>query len=474
MSQCMNLHVLAGLAAAFAASTSAMADVRPTGSDDEIRAVVAEMLADAEGRSSMLQSGSSGHDGKNFFISSSDGQFTLKVKGQIQFRYIMNFGEDEDDPGSTRPDDFESGFQARRTKVYFEGTAFENFDYSVNGAFDRDGGDFTLEDAWVRYNFDGGWSLRWGQFKLPFMREELVSGSKQLAADRSLTNEIFNQDRSQGIELRYQAEQFGINLAFSDGFRSANTEFDDTPVVVLTDLDGDGVSDVNSGGGFGFSNQSGTESDFAFTARAEWLANGTWDQFSDFTSMPGSDFGLLIGGAAHWETVDEGDVIDSTGVVSAEGDSDYLAWTLDISLEGDGWNAFAAYNGSNADIEVSDIAGVGEDIDGDTDPTDHGFVVQGGFFFPDTDWELFARYDLTLFDDDERPIGEDDDDSFSSLTAGVNYYMHGHAAKFTGDVVYFIDDSIPSGFDDRNDGIGRVGGGDNDEFAVRLQFQLLF
>ena len=54
----------------------------------------------------------------------------------------------------------------------------------------------------------------------------------------------------------------------------------------------------------------------------------------------------------------------------------------------------------------------------------------------------------------------------------MNYYWSGHAAKFTADVQYFIDDvnalSLPS------TAIGYLGDTDDGEVAIRFQFQLLF
>ena len=59
-----------------------------------------------------------------------------------------------------------------------------------------------------------GWKLRFGQFKAPFMREELVSSSRQQTAERSLVNEEFNQDRSQGVELSLEQDQMRFMVMY--------------------------------------------------------------------------------------------------------------------------------------------------------------------------------------------------------------------------------------------------------------------
>src|SRR5687768_4659856 len=56
----------------------------------EIRGLVQDVLADADTRASLLQSGAvAGYD-KNFFISSADGNWLLKVTGQVQVRFNFN------------------------------------------------------------------------------------------------------------------------------------------------------------------------------------------------------------------------------------------------------------------------------------------------------------------------------------------------------------------------------------------------
>ncbi|HYE01658.1 MAG TPA: porin, partial [Phycisphaerales bacterium] len=157
------LVLLAG--AALGLGGVAMAAEPTTIDRDEVRAVVAEMLADAETRSSLLQGGASaGHDGK-FFIASNDGNFRLNLGGQIQFRYIINFSDEDN---ALTEDEFDTGFQTRRTKLDFTGHVINpNWTYRVLTNFDRANGNAFLEDAFVEYRFASGMRARWGQFKLP-------------------------------------------------------------------------------------------------------------------------------------------------------------------------------------------------------------------------------------------------------------------------------------------------------------------
>lgn len=434
------LSMVAGAAVSFGVLGVANAEAVSNTNTDEVRAIVAEMLADADTRSSFLQSGgTAGHDGKKFFLASSGGDFSLSIGGQLQFRYLVNFG---DDLGGQADEDWEGGFQTRRTKLWFHGTVFNEFDYMVKWEFNRNGGGAGLQDAWVSTPIMEGWDMKWGQFKAPFMREELVSSTSQLAVDRSHMNEIFNQDYSQGIELSYSQDDWNLALMFSDGFGSDNSDY-------ATDR---GLGTVGTAGGIG------GESDYAFTGRFQYKFAGDWSQFKDFTSASGSNWAWMLGAALHYEGG------DSEGNSFGGGDYNYLSWTADLSFEGDGWNAFVAGVGGYTDFEdIGGIAGADADFD------DYGVVVQGGIMIPDTNWEIFGRYDAVFPDSDRAG-----DDTFNVITAGVNYYMHGHAAKLTADFQWFIDDPADTSIASPSTGIGFLGDSDEDEFGIRLQFQLLF
>ncbi len=397
---------------------------------DEIRAIVAEMLADADTRSSFLQSGGGGggggHDGKHFFLADASDSFRLEFDGQVQFRYIATFVDEDPVVNS---DEFESGFVNTRTALGFSGHIFDKeFIYRVSGAFDRSGGGFNLEDAYAGHVFENGLILLWGQLRMPVLWEDVIHEAHALAVDQSVVNAVFRQDRSQGVWLHYSADEWRGWFGFSDGLRSEDT-----------DLLGDG-------------------SDWALTLRAEFKFAGEWSQFDDFTSPPGSNFGLKLGLATHWQDGPDNSALFPETLLGA--------YTADLMIEGDGWNAF--------------IAGVGlhSDPDGGEETDDFGVVVQGGFMLPDTDWELFGRYDAVIPDGD-RP----GDDTFNTVTAGANYYLHGHAAKFTADIQWFLDDTAGN---DLVSSIATGGGGsvgnrigllptaNEDEIAIRIQFQLLF
>jgi hypothetical protein len=411
---------------------------------DTDRAYAAEMLADAGSRANLLQSGSAGHDG-NFFIASGDGNYRLNVSGVTQFRYVMNFHDEDDGSANPSPDneEFTNGFDLTRAYLDFTGNVINpETIYKIRGEFQGgsqgdDDGSFNLEDAWAQHNFENGMSVRWGQFKAPVLFEEFyVDSHYQLAADRSVTNEVFTGGYTQGVALSYRDDNWGGTFSVNDGARTANTPY-----------------------------FSAAEADYALTARLDFLlAGGDWATFNDFTSWRGNDvFDARIGGAIHWQTAGDTAAFGPGGQVAVT-EADLLVYTLDVSLEGNGWNAFAAFVGNSLDPDQ----GASSD--------NYGGIIQAGVFVADQ-WELFARWDAIFFDDDFT-TGDNDDD-FHTITAGVNYYFvpESHAAKLTADVVYFlneIDAATQVGALAPSQKTTLLPSGDDDQFAIRLQMQLMF
>lgn len=390
--------------------------------NDQVRALVSEVLADSETRSSLLASGDAGHD-SGFFLAG-DG-FRLQVGGALQFRYMANFRDD------SNVDDFESGFQNRRTLLTFGGVVHEKFAYYIQANFDKDDGTFGLEDAYAAYAFDCGWKLIGGQVKAPFLRETLMTEWHQLAAEPSMAEAFFGGGRTQAIAIAKEAEDWSFVFAFSDGAFADNTDFTAF----------NGIS----------------EADYSLTPRFQYKFSGDWKQFADFTSPRGSDFAAMAGAALHFQqSRNTNDPADT--------DVQLFRYTLDLSLEGDGWNAFGAFYGSHVALSTT----------GPSDPADlddFGGVVQGGVHITDMA-EIFARWD-GIFVDDDRGF---DEDAFHFITAGLNYYWAGHAVKGTLDAIYSVNktaDLVGSGTLP-NTNIGLLGDSDEGEITLRAQFQLLF
>src|SRR5262245_220152 len=248
-------------------SPVALAQLDTPASFEFSRAYQAELLSDAATRTSELQGASSGYNNGKFSITDG-GANTLNIGGYIQARYLMNFRG-----GQANNEDFTEGFQLRRARMIFSGTIWDkHLSYLIQSEFSRSTGLFTLQDAWGKYTWDNGFYVRWGQYKLPLLREELVSDTLLLAVDRTPVNATFTQNRSQAAGVGYAQKQWRIMGDFSDGLNTLNTDFNDAT----------------------------TEADFALTGRAEWMFSGEdFKRFDDQTSWKDSGFAGLLGGAMH-------------------------------------------------------------------------------------------------------------------------------------------------------------------------------
>jgi hypothetical protein len=379
-----------------------------------------ELLGDAATRTALLaaddQAASAGRDARGTFIGSGDTK--LYITGFMQFRYYVNT-RDSDVMGDT--DDLTNGFAMRRARVVFSGQLTKQLGFNFTGNASSSDGTLGLLDAFADWKFDNGVKVKWGQFKLPLLREELIFDTQQLAIERSIANDAFSQTRSQGVEVSWAGENVRLAGAFSDGLKTLNTDFD-----------------------------SATEADYALTARGEYKWAGEWKDFDRFSSWRTGKYAGSVGAAVHWQ---------DGGETTATLDQSFLQYTVDAMAKGAGWNLYAAFIGKNTEPAT------GPSFD------DFAYVVQGGYFFSDQ-IEGFARFSHVI-PDDSRANGDD----FKDITVGANYYVlpESNALKITGDVLWALDDqSSARDVVKANASNGFLGQSEENEIAFRLQFQLVF
>lgn len=482
MSLTKGLFVLAGAAI----SINSVAFAAEPVSRDEIRAVVSEMLADAESRSSLLATGGTGgYDGK-FYVASANGDYRLNVSGYGQFRYTLNFRDKANGTdGRTFPtggDSFNPGFAVRRAAVQFDGNVVNpNLLYQVRVSYDTkinstqtvnvdpdDPATFTgvssgnandsrlnFDDIFFTYKLGNGWYVKWGQYKLPFIKEELNSETYTMAAERGPVNSYFTQDRSQGIELGYITDEFWFGVDLSDGLRTSNTSFGST-----------------------FNNTN----DIAITSRAEWIFAGTRDQLKDYTSKQDENFAGYIGGAIHWQYQNDDPSVTGNGSGANPNTNprnrSTLGYTVDAQIEGSGLSLYAAFVGGYSRFRNTGALGAQTS----NNVNDFGVVVQGAWRFLEKD-EIFVRWDGLFLD---RDRGLSDRKEFQFITTGWNHYWSGHAVKTTVDFIFATNHTVgltgnTSGWFGGNvinlnssDATGLLGTARGFEGALRFQAQVLF
>ena len=376
-----------------------------------LEAARTEALADAKQRVNFEdQALVSGHNGKNFVITDPAGDFSLIVYGQFQNRYVFNSSSGD----GTDVD----GFELRRTKIGVKGTLDrgERFGYKAVLAYGTADGVADIEDAEISYKLNSKTKATIGLKKLPFARQEAISSTKQLGAERSPATEYFTLDRSRGLWLDYQAsDQLGWAFSLTGG---ADNGF------------------PGSGSDNSFDSAGGDDSDLALTARADYAIKGKGKASTDVVAWRGEDDVLLVGAAGHLNFAQEVD--------------DFYAVTADVLYKSEGLSGLAAVYGLFTD-----------DDDGSFD---FGVTLEGGYNIDDT-WQPFARFDYADID------GAGDE--LVAFGGGVNYYIDKHNAKLTLDATY-VTDRPTSGRTPNTPGGGIGLNGESDQLLLRAQFQLLF
>jgi hypothetical protein len=261
------------------------------------------------------------------------------------------------------------------------------------------------------------------------MREELVSSSRQLAADRSVVNNYFNQGYSKGVQVSAGKRSWRISAWIGDGLNTVALGY--------------------RGGRTSAWNTNPTR--WSVAGRLECLLSGEWNQFKDFSSRPGEEFGVMLGVGAMGQKFKP-----SAGTTFGVGTgAKQHGLTADVAVDFGGASLFAA-----AVWNHNDLGAVA------TNPW--GVIVQGGWFASE-DVEFFGRVDYANFDLD-GPMANGQ--VYQGLTFGVNYYLSGHALKFTVDWSMNLESFgafAPGGLGWRSD-VGSA----TDQWAIRAQMQLLF
>ena len=459
----------------------------------EIRGIVQDVLADSQSRTSLQDSGmSAGYKaGEGFFLSSADGNFRLNVNGQLQTRWVLN-----NNPGNIDPrgngEETSWGFQVRRAKVRFQGNVIDpTWTYQINGAFEgpdaqntvntaggtlnwgpgvpTNGGTFQFQEAFIAKSLDNGITLTFGQFKTPWMREELVDSSQQLAVERSVINEFFNQDRAVGIMASIQEDDWNLALSYNNGQATA----------------------VNQSARY--TNFSNNPTDWAFSGRFEWKLSGDWSDFDSFNADNNTEEALMLGVAFMGQKYNQ-----NAGALSGNfpGPVQFAVnldgttvWgiTADVSAKFNGFSIFASGVWQNYDPDYAGTLNnnpLPAGFAGDSyDPW--GIVVQAGYALTsdnngNAEWELFARYEEgnASFDSFFTGIPGGFSASFtdggkpSILTIGANYFINENV-KFTVDWGINFADQMDL-FSQEPSNTGWESSDDSDQWVLRAQLQLLF
>ena len=374
---------------------------------DEIRSLVHDVLADADTRASLQGSGATAGYNNGFTIGSADGNWSMTINGLLQTRWTT---VDRDTPLAGVNDGSQWNFNNQRSWLHFSGTIAGDYSYDVRHglAGTAPNGTTTNGDDWANGSLAlGDWHLTMGSMKLMSSCEAMIGDQNQLALDRdggalgSLIGVLSPGGYAvgQGVTLSYDSDNIGFDFQLFNNMAS-------------------GAPGTNNSG-------------YTWNARVEYLVEGNWSQFDQFTSADGGAAGTLVGFSYLGNSADD--------VAAPVANEDENLWTLDVQMQFGGSNMYISYT----DYTDSALTGVAN-----TDLNE--LQVMYGIYL-DSNWEVYGRY----IDNDGSTAAALDG---SIMALGVNNYLAGQNAKWTTEIIW--DDSAV--------------GADTDVQTVSTQLQFYF
>lgn len=366
---------------------------------EEVKSLIHEVLADAETRTSMIDTVFlGGHQGSNFMLRSEDGGYLLKIAGMVQFRYMLSTSDDAatgTPPANplTDLDDTRAGFEMRRARIIAKGHIIDpSWQYLVLLQVNRGTGDLELLDSWVKKQLDENWSIIAGQRKIPVWREWQTVAAVQSFVERSLLTAQFAGSYTQGIEVHYVTDPVRAMVSLGDGASNTNAAWE------TEDVEG-----------------------FSLAGRVEFMLAGDWKHYQQcWQAWPDDGDLAVIGAGFLWQQGEFGTTYTPPpppGSLASGDEPQRLTWSVDYATEMFGVSLYAAVIGNH----LTEMDTVG-------DLNQYGVLLQAGFFVND-DWEVVGRYE---WGDLDVPTVDD----LSILTIGATRYFKRHELKITTDVGY--------------------------------------
>lgn len=339
-------------------------------------------------------------------IDSPDGANTIHIQGRVQGRYTWDGKEDAED-GST--------FAIQRGKIKIEGNAITKnlkFGFQMNlatkakasttkvckeledsdgdGEIDdcvtasvvtkeSDSGVAMLEDYYLDYKHSDLLGIKAGQYKVPFLFQELTSSGKQQFVDRSLATDTFNLKRDIGLDLH-------------GGLFDGKLNYD------LFLMNGDGANSLNRNSGF------------MAGGRLHLPILGMYEAYeSDVNDSDEPNLGMGLAYAFNEATSDIQSKTIKAGTKISNG-------TIDLGFKYKGLSVLGALMGT----KPNDGSGM----------TNWGYNAQVGLFLVPKTFEIATRTSSAIFSEAQNQ---------SEYALGLNYFIKKHTFKIQTDYAYLTD-----------------------------------
>jgi hypothetical protein len=279
-----------------------------------------------------------------------------------------------------------------------------------------------------------GFNFRMGQIRTATTRQAMTSPEMQQFVDVSLAT-AFIGNLMPGYTDRNRDHGFAVHGVFG-----CNKEWS----YLLTVTNGDGGDSIRN------VIDQRTSDNLAFSGRLNWA----------FLHPIGYQEGALRQQTCNWYGE-----IGAWGYYYADRDDlphrivrDATRYGADLALGYGGWSFTGAFNLGK------DSFAAGPDVDYTA------YLVQLGYHFPGTAWEIAGRFDGYGVDTNAAPSW-----TVSEFAFAVNYYLNGHGNKLTVDASFVSGNDVGSQllFDPYTGypGFSGITGSGNDSYGVLLRFQ---
>jgi phosphate-selective porin len=337
-------------------------------------------------------------------------EYKLTLGGYIQ----MNFEDGAVSAFEGRfpdgPNQVKDRFRLRRARVNLVGDFAENFDFKVEGDFGVGDGlsggrtGFSATDIFVNWHQFPEANIKVGQWKAPFGLEQITPDTKILTIERSLPTGALTPERQIGVQI------WGKPL----------TNLWPDQKELLTYYAG-----IFNGNGRNITTND--NNNFMYVGRLELLP---WKgQLLD------QDASLKLGGDILNSRDDAGTNISQALNLKVNADGsltpfvlpsadERTAWSLDAWLNIGPFDLIAEY--FSEDVDGRTVAGVAPTF-ADFDPS--GWYVQGSYFVIPKKLQAVVKWE-------ELSPDQVANDGIRSITAGLNYYIHGDAIKVMANYVH--------------------------------------
>src|SRR5438105_3548216 len=301
-------------------------------------------------------------------------------------------------------------FRLRRARINLIGDFAENFDFKIEGDFENSDGissgrtAFSATDIFVNWHQFPEAQIKVGQWKAPFGLEQITPDTKLFIIERSLPTGALTPERQIGAQI------------WGKPFTNIWPEQKDLLTYYAGIFNGNGRNiTINDNNNF--------------------MAVGRLELMPFKGKLFGQDSSLKLGGDVLNSRDDKGTNISQSLNLLVNADGSLSPFVLPGADERTAWSVDAWLTVGPFDLIGEYLA---EDVDGrtvaghppgfaDFDPS--GWYVQGSYFIIPKKLQAVVKWESLEPD-------QVDDDNIHSITAGLNYYIHGDSIKLMANYVH--------------------------------------